>query len=309
MVTNQSDTVSLLYPKVCQDWGSLDTPIKRRLAVCELPLAQWIYERQQGAERALLVGINGPQGCGKSTTVVSLKSLLEQYYGLRVAIVSIDDFYLTRATRRSLAESVHPLLITRGVPGTHDVSLAMDILEKLRSPGSHASLPVPHFNKAVDDRFPESAWPVFRRPVDVVLFEGWCVGATPQPAEALQTPLNNLEQTEDAAGVWRRYVNDALATGYRELFAMLDALMLFSCGDFSWVYDWRKQQELENARRAEARGSATTAIMNDAQLKRFVLHYERITRHCQASLPGLADVVVPLSKSREVSALRWRQVE
>jgi D-glycerate 3-kinase len=242
--------------------------------------------------------------------VACLKSLLEQYYGLRVAIVSIDDFYLTRAERQALAASVHPLLVTRGVPGTHDVRLAVNTLTELQNNrGRAALLAVPHFNKAVDDRLPQDQWPVYQTPVDVVLFEGWCVGATPESEEALDAPMNELEAREDADGLWRRYVNQSLASDYRELFGMLDALMLFSCGDFSWVYEWRKQQELENAARARARGSDTHGIMNDAALKRFVLHYERITRHCQNALPELADVVVPLSKDRRVSALRWRQTQ
>jgi D-glycerate 3-kinase len=308
MPETQSDTAARLFPLICDDLGFMDQQAQDRLLVCELPLAQWIFARQQRVGRTSLVGINGPQGCGKSTTVASLKALLETYYGLRVAIVSIDDFYLTLAERQALSQTVHPLLKTRGVPGTHDVDLAMRVLSRLRS-GTSGTLAVPLFDKASDDRAPHHQWPVFTMPVDVILFEGWCVGATPESEQALAAPINELESSEDTKGAWRQYVNLSLASGYHELFALLDSLIVFSCGDFSWVYDWRRQQEQDNARRAKARGGSTTAIMNDAQLKRFVLHYERITTHCQRVLPTLADVVVPLSKSRQVTALRWRQNE
>lgn len=308
MSMSQADTATRLFPLICDDLGLVTQQSKNRLRVCELPLAQWIYGRQRGRAEALVVGVNGPQGCGKSTTVASLKTLLETYYGLRVAIVSIDDFYLTRAERQLLGQTVHPLLVTRGVPGTHDMDLAMRSLALLSSNAS-GTVAVPLFDKAIDDRMPESRWPQFVMPIDVILFEGWCVGAMPEPEQALATPRNELEADEDHDGTWRQYVNLSLAAGYRDLFDRLDALILFSCGDFSWVYDWRRQQEQDNAARAQARAGMTTAIMNDAQLKRFVLHYERITTHCQRVLPELADVVVPLSKSRQVAALRWRQNE
>ena len=307
MATIQTNTAAQLYSLICEDWCSLNPAARARLKVCELPLAQWLFESRRQRNKALMVGVNGPQGCGKSTTVASLKCLLEQYYGLRVAVVSIDDFYLTRAARQTLGKTVHPLLVTRGVPGTHDVDLAIKTLTRLQSDQGTGELAIPSFNKAVDDRAPVKDWPVVATPVDVILFDGWCVGAVAESEDALITPVNELECNEDTDAHWRRYVNLSLATGYRELFDLLDALIVFSCGDFSWVYDWRKEQEQDNARRAKASGSALSGIMNDTELKRFVLHYERITRHCQKVLPAMADVVVPLSKSREVSVLRWRQ--
>lgn len=305
MATLQTDAAAQLFPLVCDDWCSLDARAKDRLKNCELPLAQWLFESQRARSKALVVGVNGPQGCGKSTTVASLKCLLEQYFGLRVAVVSIDDFYLTKAERQSLGKTVHPLLVTRGVPGTHDVDLAIKTLTHLQL--AQGELAIPSFNKAVDDRLPRKDWPVVTAPLDVILFEGWCVGAVAESEDALITPVNSLERNEDEDAHWRQYVNLSLASGYRDLFDLLDAMIVFSCGDFSWVFDWRKEQEQENAERAKARGSAVTGIMSDAQLQRFVLHYERITRHCQTVLPAMADVVIPLSKSREVAALQWRQ--
>jgi len=76
-----------------------------------------------------VLGISGTQGSGKSTLAALLQFLLQQN-GLRVVCLSLDDFYLTRKERRQLADTVHPLLMTRGVPVTHDISLAISIIQQ-----------------------------------------------------------------------------------------------------------------------------------------------------------------------------------
>lgn len=294
----------IIYSDLEASWQSLPTTILKRLRTVELPLAQWIAERQACHAGTFLLGVNGPQGCGKSTTSEALKTILEIYYGLRVVEVSIDDFYLTRQEREQLADSVHPLFRTRGVPGTHDTQLAINTLDILMQ--SNGSVAVPRFNKAADDRFSEDHWTYVQTPVDVILFEGWCVGAQPVPSETLSSPLNALEQKEDSEGSWRSYVNQALAADYQTLFAKLDALVCFRFGDFSWVLDWRTEQEAQNKKRAQEIGLSTRGIMDDEALARFVLHYERVTRACQKILPKTADVCIPISKGREVSELQWK---
>src|SRR4051812_37808865 len=72
--------------------------------------------------RPLLVGICGSQGSGKTTACEYVARTLSAS-GVRVAILSIDDLYLPRAAREDLARRVHPMLLTRGVPGTHEPSL------------------------------------------------------------------------------------------------------------------------------------------------------------------------------------------
>ncbi len=171
------------------------------------PLARTIAGWAQGRETPLVVGICGPQGSGKSTLTALLAWLLEAR-SLRTATLSIDDLYLTRAARERLAIEIHPLLRTRGVPGTHDPTLGLSVLDALARPEPVA---LPRFDKAVDDRAPTSDWPVFEGPADVVLLEGWCVGARAQPAAALADPINALERDEDPDGAWRGFANAALA--------------------------------------------------------------------------------------------------
>jgi len=251
------------------------------------PLAARIAERLRSghgraagpagaSHRPFVVGLCGPQGSGKSTLVASLRHLLQER-ALHVAVLSLDDLYLTRAERAALAHRVHPLLATRGVPGTHDVALGLEVIRRLGGPGAVA---LPAFDKARDERRPDAQWPRVTAPVDLLLFEGWCVGARPQPDEALAAPVNALEREEDPDGRWRRYVNAALAGPYQALFATIDELVLLAAPGFDAVYGWRLQQERKLRER----------------LARFIQLFERLTRYILAEMPGRAHVVIPVQR-------------
>ena len=258
------------------------------------PLAAAIAARH--ASCPLIVGINGSQGSGKSTLCHFLEVLLRESYGLHAATLSLDDLYLTRRERVHLAATVHPLFATRGVPGTHDVALGEAVLAAVRD--GRASLPLPRFDKARDDRTAQADWPVIAAPIDVLLLEGWCIAATPQSAEALAEPVNRLEAEEDPDGTWRAYVNAALAGPYRALFAQIDFLIMLAAPGFEAVLDWRQLQE-SKLRARTGRG------MSNSEVARFVMHYERLTRHLLVDLPGRADAVVSLSADHAVTGLAF----
>jgi D-glycerate 3-kinase len=234
--------------------------------------------------RPRLVGVSGAQGSGKTTLCRFLEALLVEH-NLRTVTLSLDDLYLTRAERLEMATHEHPLFATRGVPGTHDVALGEAILDDLLA-GRTAALP--RFDKAADDR--AAVRRMVDPPIDVVLLEGWCVGAVPQPAGDLRTPLNELERYEDAAGTWRREVNRRLATDYAELFARIDLLIVLEVEGFGAVRANRLLQEQKLARSAPE----GTAIMDEAGLDRFLMHYERLTRWMLEEMPARADIVIPI---------------
>lgn len=261
------------------------------------PLAAWIAARASGAGRPLVVGISGSQGSGKSTLCRMIEALMAADHGLRAATLSLDDLYLTRAERQELARTVHPLFATRGVPGTHDVALGLALLAGVRE--GQAGLALPRFDKAQDDRAPEAEWPRLAKPIDVLLFEGWCMGARPQTEADLVAPVNQLEAMDDPDGLWRRHVNAALAGPYRALFDAADLMIMLAAPGFEAVLGWRQLQEAKLRAR-------TGSGMSDAEVARFVMHYERITRHLLADLPGSADVVIPLAADHAVTAIRWR---
>jgi D-glycerate 3-kinase len=255
-------------------------------AVCE-PLALRAARLRQVKRKTVLIGLCGPQGSGKSTVAAATKRLLEDR-GLSAVALSLDDFYLTHEARQRLAREVHPLLATRGPPGTHDIAMAGAAIDQLRAKGK---VPLPRFDKARDTRAPRGQWETVASPVDVVLFEGWCVGARAQGAAALATPVNELERTEDPDGVWRTYVNDQLDGPYQTLFAKLHDLVLLEPPGFEVVVAWRREQEAKLRAR-------TGAGMSDAEIARFVAHYERITRWILSEMPTRANWSIQFDSER-----------
>ncbi len=251
------------------------------------PLSEDIAERWDG--RPLIVGINGAQGSGKSTLCKFLEVLLVEH-NQRSVTISLDDLYLTRAERQAMARNEHPLFATRGVPGTHDVALGKTILDSLMA---RQPVVLPRFDKAADDRAATGA-PV-DTPVEVILLEGWCVGAVPQPAAALREPVNRLEAEEDPDGVWRREVNRRLATDYAELFARIDFLVMLKVDGFEAVHANRGLQE----QKLVANSPGGVALMDNTALDRFLMHYERLTRWMLEEMPGRADVVIPIGAHQQ----------
>ncbi|MDX1499751.1 MAG: kinase [Woeseiaceae bacterium] len=239
----------------------------------------------------------GAQGAGKSTFALFLANWLAHETGLRSIRVSLDDFYFGKAMRATLAQTVHPLLATRGVPGTHDVEAGRRALKALTDTDDPGPVTLPAFDKGSDERLPGTVGPVVDAPVDVVVFEGWCVGARPQPSELLAEPLNVLEAEGDPTGRWRGYVNERLAGDYAALFETLDALVYLRVPSFEKVREWRRRQEHELRERRPGAGQT------DAELAIFIMHYERLTRHMLDSVPGYADTVIDIDAGHRFAAL------
>jgi len=271
-----------------------------------LLLASWAARRRTAVHGTFVLGISGAQGTGKSTVAAHLTRLLADRFALRAGILSLDDLYLTLAEREQLARDVHPLLRTRGVPGTHDVALGQRVIASIRTAtqGQHVSFP--RFDKARDDRAPREAWPELEGPVDVLLFEGWCLGAAPEPEGALAGQLNDLEREQDQDGRWRSYVNGQLAGRYVGLFKEIDALLFLAAPDMQSSLGWRIQQERELAARTRADAGASRAVMSDAEVGRFVQHFERISRHMLAEVPARAGAVLELDGEHGYASISVR---
>ncbi len=273
----------------------LPDPFLDSLRRCYLPLAETIAQKKQGLTRPLEVSINGPQGSGKSTLAAFLALLLRQEFGCSTASLSLDDLYLRRAARLELAARIHPLFRTRGVPGTHDQQLAKRVFDALRQ-GQPVSLP--RFDKAADERQPLERWPRIGTAPDVILFEGWCNHCPPQSDEELAEPVNELERAEDPQGIWRRAVNGFLRDYRDSIFRPADLLVYLRIPGFEKVYEWRGLQERKLKQKLGA-----DAGMSEAELRRFIQHYERLTRQGMNSLPALADALVDLDDEHQAVSL------
>ncbi len=239
-----------------------------------------------GAPR--LLGVSGLQGSGKSTVAAAMVRLAVESGGRAVSL-SLDDFYLGHDARQALGREVHPLLATRGVPGTHDLHLLLSTLDALVDPATHWPLAMPRFDKGRDDRAPREHWQYVDGPPSLVVFEGWCLGVPPQDDTELGLPVNALERDEDAEGTWRRFVNAQLGA-YAAAWARIDRLAVLQAPGWDVVRAWRGQAEREHAGAPRA--------MDDAALDRFLSHYERISRHALRTLPARADVLVELDTTR-----------
>lgn len=268
-----------------------------------VPLVRWIARRKQPGS-TLVAGLSGAQGSGKTTLAGYLEQALKASHRLNVATLSLDDFYLGKARRQQLAATEHPLLETRGVPGTHDIAALNDTLDQLSGLKAGAWVRWPRFDKLVDDRKSDQGC-AFRGPADVVLLEGWCVGTPRQTDAALETPLNELERVADEDGAWRRIVNDRLASHYEPLWQRLDALIMLRVPDFAAVRRWRGLQE-EALRDNSSKQQGAQGLGSAQALERFVQHFERLTRHSLDVLPGLADVVCDLDANHRCERTHYR---
>ena len=269
-----------------------------------LPLATTLIKLSQQrvtqSQASLILGINGAQGTGKSTLAALLTVLLRNE-GLRTVTLSIDDLYLPKVEREELAQTIHPLLQTRGVPGTHDTQLGCELLNQLNLPPelrSHDDLFIPRFDKSLDDRLALGE-PLPEYIPDIILLEGWCVGAQAQNDADLDSPCNSLEQLEDPDANWRRYVNNKLKNDYQELFLKIDYLVMLKAPDFDSVFRWRNEQE-EKLREQASTASDSSAIMSSEQIKRFIMFYERLTHWMLDELPKRADITFILNQDHQI---------
>jgi len=267
------------------------------------PIIAKIYRQNLISSTPLVIGINGCQGSGKSTLADYFSTCLNNDYGLNVAVLSLDDFYYSKQQRRELADQIHPLLATRGVPGTHDISLAINTLDKLcAGPTNDDPVALPRFNKFNDNPYPEQEWPVINQKLDVIILEGWCLGAQPQATNALIYPVNKLEASLDKQGIWRSYVNQQLKQNYQEFFNRIDYWIMLKAPSFNNVHQWRLEQEskMESLQYDLSVDVTVDKIMSSNEVKKFIAYFQRITEHCLVSLPAECDWVFQLDDKRNI---------
>lgn len=267
------------------------------------PLANGVNDRL-ATGHLTRVGVQGSQGSGKSTCADFLKLLLQHEFGKKVLVASIDDFYLTRLERETLAREVHPLFATRGVPGTHDVAMINQVFDQAAEAEPFS---VPMFDKSVDDRALPALWQQLRGPFDVLILEGWCVGIQPELDTSLAIAKNQLERLEDVDFIWRKSVNRALSEEYAELFDRLDCLIALQAPSFDCVYGWRLLQEKKMIARLTEQGRDVSQTQTPAQIERFISHYQRLTEHALAIMPDHADWLLSLDEEHHFVALRGPQ--
>jgi len=266
-----------------------------------IPMSFWIDNKYKKKGKTLFLGLSGGQGSGKTTVVGILKIILKKYFKRKIHVTSIDDFYKTLEERNKISSTIHPLFKTRGVPGTHDTNLIKKFFDFIKKK-KFRKFEAPRFDKLIDDRLKKKYWFNIKEKPEVVILEGWCVGAKPQTNLLLKKPINNLEKYEDKDLIWRRYVNQKLKTEYKKIFAMIDYFIFMKIPNFNMVFKWRLLQE----KKLRKKSNVNNKIMSYNEIKRFIMFYERITLQMMRDLSKSASVVMLLKKNHGIKKVLFR---
>ena len=268
-----------------------------------IPVSFWI-EKRVNKKKPLIIGLAGGQGSGKTTISSILTLILKKYFKLNVFKVSIDDFYKTRKDRKSLSKNKHPLLMTRGVPGTHDIDLMLSFFKKIKDK-NFKSLQIPTFNKAIDDRCSKNLWHKIKTKPDVVIFEGWCVGAKPQLNSQLKKPVNTLEKVYDQRVKWRLHVNNQLKTKYKTLFNQLDGLLYLKAKNFNLLREWRLKQERKLW--VQTKNKKNLKIMSSGDVINFMQTYQRITQQMFKDAVKSSSIIMNLNSNHQIQSIKVKK--
>jgi len=235
---------------------------------------------QRNGDSPLLVGLSGPPGSGKST----LSSIIRGRFlawGFSCECISLDDFYYSKTEREKRAKQVSQLLMTRGVPGTHDMYLLAQVIECIVS---DKAVSWQKFYKSADDIDLEnvnSFTPVINRK-PIILLEGWCIGCIPSDPAELIEPINTLELVHDSSQIWRTYVNNQIKSAYLPVWERIDYFIYIQIPEWSYIEKWRSDQAISNKE-------------TEIDLKIFLQFFERISRNMMAGNRWCTDAVIHMS--------------
>ena len=268
-----------------------------------IPLCFWISKKAD-KKKPYFVGLAGGQGTGKTTISSLIKIILTKYFKLNVFRISIDDFYKTRKERISLSKRVHPMLLTRGVPGTHDINMMLSFFKQAKSK-KFKRLKLPTFNKAIDDRFSKKYWYDLKNKPDVIIFEGWCVGAKSEKTNTLKKTINSMERAKDDKQIWRKYVNQQLKSKYKNLYSQLNCLIYLKAKNFSLLQKWRLKQERKLL--IKSKKNSKSKIMNKRDVLNFMQTYQRITQNMFKNMPKYASIILNLNSNHQIKTAVYKK--
>ena len=268
-----------------------------------VPISFWIANKAS-KKNPYFVGLAGGQGIGKTTISSIISIILRKYFKLNVFTISIDDFYKTRKERFLLSKKIHPSLMKRGVPGTHDINIMLNFFKKVKN-NKFSSLKLPKFNKAIDDRYNKKLWYLIKKKPDVIIFEGWCVGARAEKNYTLKKSINSLEKMHDKQLIWRKFVNQQLKSKYKKLYSQLNCLLFLKTNNFSLLQKWRMKQEkklwLKNKK------SSNNKIMNKKDVIKFMQTYQRVTQNMFRYAPKYASIVLNLNDNHQIKSIVFKK--
>ena len=267
-----------------------------------IPICFWIVKKSN-KKSPLIIGLAGGQGTGKTTIASLIRLILTKYFKLKVFKISIDDFYKTRNERKKISKNIHPLLMIRGVPGTHDYKIIYEFFKKIKNK-KFAKFRLPKFDKSKDERYNKKLWYKINSKPDIIIFEGWCVGAKNQKNSKLIKSINSLEKISDQNYVWRKYVNLQLKKNYENLFRQIDEIIYLKANNFKILQKWRIKQE--KTLWLKSKNKRSLRIMNRGDIINFMQTYQRITQKMFKDAPKYASIVMKLNSSHQINSIKFR---
>jgi len=270
-----------------------------------IPISFWIAEKAKN-KKPYIVGLSGGQGTGKTTISSVISIILRKYFKLNVFTISIDDFYKTRKERLLLSKKVHPSLMIRGAPGTHGTNIMLDFFSRAKRK-KFRPLKLPKFNKAIDDRYNKKLWYSVKKRPDIIIFEGWCVGAKAEKNNTLKKSLNSLEKLKDKKLTWRRFVNKQLQSKYKQLYDQLNCLLYLKSKNFSLLRKWRIKQEKKL--RLKSKKSNNHKIMSNKEVINFMQTYQRVTQNMFKYVPKYASIILKLNSNHQIKSVVYNKLK
>ncbi len=239
--------------------------------------------------------IGGSQGIGKSSLITIIKKTLEQFYGKKVLVLSLDDYYLSKNKRLKLAREKHKLLATRGVPGTHDIENLVRDIKKFEN--NEYPLNIPIFDKLIDTRIRKKN--KIKKKCDLLILEGWCCGCSFIDNNYLYKNINFIEKKFDKNFIWRDFYNNKLNNEYKYLFNLFEEKIFLKAPSFKYIHKWRVKQEKRNSSQ-----SKKFKKMNIEEIQIFIQHYEKITKWMLKEFNGFSNLVIRVDKNQKIISVR-----
>ncbi|MDC0861356.1 kinase [Alphaproteobacteria bacterium] len=238
--------------------------------------------------------ISGPQGSGKSTLSELIKSIFPNIYNKEVTILRLDDFYLRKSERLKLSKNVHSLLKVRGVPGTHDIKLLKKIIKKLEL--KKFPIYLPSFDKLKDDRRKN-----FRKinESDLIIFEGWCLGANFINDSFLKKNINSLEAENDPQFIWRNYYNNILKKDYQKIFLKFKYTIYIQAPSFECIYKWRLEQEFKLKKKK-------LTVSSKTNIKKFIQYFEKLTIWMSTEMSKDSNILINLDTNQLINKILYK---
>ena len=237
--------------------------------------------------------IAGSQGSGKSSLSKLIKLYLEKFCYKSVVIISMDDFYLSKNQRTQLSKNIHPLFLTRGVPGTHDLELMNKKIKQILNKEFPIYLPI--FDKVSDSR--KKTYKKILK-ADVAIFEGWCAGSQPVDQNYLQKNFNNIEKQKDKNFIWRNSYNHYL-NEYQKIFSQFNFFIYFQFNQWNHVLNWKYKQELELRDKKKDLGLKK-------YLREFIQYYEKVSKWMHLKVPKYCNILIKLDAHQKIKSINLR---